>query len=125
MLLATMPSLASSGGVDAVPAHPGAAVAEVFEGDRFDGDHVRETLEFEGLDGEVVLPDDVEDAVEGVLLALAVPVDVPVAAAGAEVVALDVHLIAVGAQPLLDQVRLRVGAENRSDRGVEFARRIR
>src|SRR5688572_4234740 len=57
----------------------GAPVAEVDEGERLDRDDIGEALELEGLDCEVVLAHDVEDAVEGVVLAaLGVTMDVAI-----------------------------------------------
>ena len=121
MLLATMPSRDSTAREHRVAADPRAAAAEVLERHRLDADDVGEALELERLDGELVGAHGVEHAVEGVLLAGRVGVEVAVAAAGAEVVALDLHLVAARSEPLLDQVGFGVSPEHRLDGGVELA----
>ena len=70
MPLSTMPSRASTVRPMLRPSQPAAAVAEVVEPHELDGDHVGGALELEGLDGEVVVADRVEHAVEAELAAV-------------------------------------------------------
>jgi hypothetical protein len=63
----------------------------------------------------------VEHPVEAVGVALVVAVHVPPAAAVADVVDVDVHLVLARAEPLLEQVRLGVGPEDELTGGVELA----
>ena len=99
----------------------GAAVAEVLEAERLDAHHIRVALELEGLDDELIRPCDVEDAVEGELLALLVHVDVAVATPGPQVPALDLHVVAVRAEPLPYELRIGVSPVGGFDRGVDDA----
>jgi hypothetical protein len=79
------------------------------------------SLELERLDHPVRRRRPVEHAMEAVLVALVVPVDVPPAAAIADVVLVDDHLVLAGTQPLLDQLGVRVRPKDQVARRVELA----
>src|SRR5689334_448145 len=99
----------------------GASVAQILERDRFDADDVGKSFVFEGLDGKVVLANNVKYTVEPVLFALGVAMDVLVSTAAHELVFVDLQLVSVGAEPLLDQIGVRMSCEDGTDGCVEFA----
>ena len=121
MLLRDHPVASLQARIDGVAAEPRASAAEVLERHRLDAHDVGEALELERLDGELVGANGVEHTVEGVLLAVVAGVDVAVAAARAEVVVVDLHLVAAWPEPLNEQVGFGVGAEHGGDGGVELA----
>jgi hypothetical protein len=104
-----------------VPAEPGPAAVQALEGERLDADDVGVALELEGLYGELVLADDVEDSVERVVDAVLALLDEPVAAAGPEAELLEVQVVAAGADPLTVELRVLVRPEHLLDRVVELA----
>src|SRR5215467_6899097 len=95
--------------------------AEFLEGDGPHRDVARQALELEGLHDAGQRRRAVEDAVESVLVAVDVPVDVAPPAAVMQVKVVDGHRQLAWPEPLHQQVRIGVGAEEKFPRGGELS----
>src|SRR6478735_11120149 len=112
------------GGEHAVVDEPRAATGQLLEAHGVDRHLVGGALVLERLDDQLVLAHGMEDAIEGIGVALGIRLLVAIAAAGAEVPLDDVRLQGAGSDPLAELVAVGMRAEHRLHGSVELARDV-